>query len=709
MFALFCTLAHLFLFSFLFFFFLNRCSWLVFKSLARYKYLWSFPFRFFLFLFFTSFSFDSPSFFFLSPSCSVSLTLTRSLSALHFSSLLSAPMASLLDDVPDDSFVCPITCQVMEYPFSTATGHCYEHCAIEAWLKVNNTDPKTNQRLQNKSLIPNHGLRAAIESWFKEDFESRKHLHNAEARRPPPAAYQVHVDGLDQVIRYTGKRGGSSGKKKAEVSLPSSFVAYGHSYTFSSSSSSSSHGNEGSSENRQRPFVEIKCDQGPAVRMPNSCVFATPDGLTFYDPKEYLDARVLPGTDAATSCKFGNKCNRKNCRDAHPFVCQEGVECPAKARGCKFFHPSSADSGVTPVTPSRIACRYATTCTTNNCLFAHPKGRMTIPRVKAQLFTTHSHTLEELATPVPLKMDLLNDATTCFQMQGEYLCSFQPYPGAWARRHFKVVSVYRFEKGSKSYQHVGDYSLNHHYCNSAVVGGRYMVFSFWPYEEEAMRTIWGCLRVTRSIEKELRTKEKTCRELESQLEAQDKELRALDASFEQLEIQLETKSAQLQQAQRQANAAWKETRRARLEAKAARRETNSARFDAATARQEANSARQEAAIARRAAIESESKWRGVQQRLEREQNERFRVRDPIHIYALQEGKSGFHMNDWHLVLDYHKGAHGIQLGEPRPDGTQQVNFVVNSDVLQFDLVVPRDVTSLKVTLPLSPPVLCPDF
>ena len=444
--------------------------------------------------------------------------------------------------------------------------------------------------------------------------------------------------------------------------------------------------------------------------MPDQRVFATPGGLAFYDPKEYLDARVLPGTDIATACKFSASCTRDDCRSAHPFVCQYGVQCRVKERGCKFFHPS--DDSAEPVSSNRKLCKYGVACTTPKCFFAHPKGRLTVPRVRARVFATHSHTLEELATPVPLLFDL-QDTATVFQMQGEFLCGFQPYPGTWAKLHFKAVSVYRFNATLNTYHLVGNYSLDGHYCNSAAAAGRYMVFSFWPYEEEAMRTIWGCLKITRSLEKELKAKDKTYREM---LEAKDEELKELEMALDQAQVQ--------------ANAAWRETRKARLEVKAARKETSAARHDAATARQDASnarqdasfarqdasnarqdasSARQEAAITRREKMESDNRWREMQQQQERERNERLRNRDPIHIYALQECKSGFQAEDWRLVLDYHKGAHDIQLGEARSDGTQQVNFVVHSDVLQFDLVVPRDITSIKIKLPLSPPVLCPDF
>lgn len=49
-------------------------------------------------------------------------------------------------------------------------------------------------------------------------------------------------------------------------------------------------------------------------------------------------------------------------------------------------------------------------------------------------------------------------------------------------------------------------SLARHYCNSAVARGRYRVISFWACKEEAIRTLWECLRISRAMEKELRDK-----------------------------------------------------------------------------------------------------------------------------------------------------------------------------------------------------------
>ena len=70
-------------------------------------------------------------------------------------------------------FICPITTELMEDPVVTADGHTYERRAIEMWLENNNTSPKTNRRLVDKTLRPNISLRNAIES-FKQLMDKLK-------------------------------------------------------------------------------------------------------------------------------------------------------------------------------------------------------------------------------------------------------------------------------------------------------------------------------------------------------------------------------------------------------------------------------------------------------------------------------------------------------------------------------------------------------
>lgn len=64
-----------------------------------------------------------------------------------------------------DAFLCPITQDVMLDPVITADGHCYERKSISNWFRSHNTSPLTNQKLANKTLIPNHALRNAVHEY----------------------------------------------------------------------------------------------------------------------------------------------------------------------------------------------------------------------------------------------------------------------------------------------------------------------------------------------------------------------------------------------------------------------------------------------------------------------------------------------------------------------------------------------------------------
>lgn len=66
-----------------------------------------------------------------------------------------------------DAFVCPITREYMKDPVICLDGHTYERDAIEEWLKSHSRSPKTNQPLASLRLIPNHALRASIETILK--------------------------------------------------------------------------------------------------------------------------------------------------------------------------------------------------------------------------------------------------------------------------------------------------------------------------------------------------------------------------------------------------------------------------------------------------------------------------------------------------------------------------------------------------------------
>jgi len=65
---------------------------------------------------------------------------------------------------PEPELVCPITHTIMKDPvILVATGQSYEKTAIEEWLKKHDTDPLTNQKLKDKTIVPNFALKSMCE------------------------------------------------------------------------------------------------------------------------------------------------------------------------------------------------------------------------------------------------------------------------------------------------------------------------------------------------------------------------------------------------------------------------------------------------------------------------------------------------------------------------------------------------------------------
>jgi len=63
------------------------------------------------------------------------------------------------------SFLCPITGEIMADPVSTTDGFSYEREAISEWFVGHNTSPLTGAPLDKSTLVPNHTLRAAIQEY----------------------------------------------------------------------------------------------------------------------------------------------------------------------------------------------------------------------------------------------------------------------------------------------------------------------------------------------------------------------------------------------------------------------------------------------------------------------------------------------------------------------------------------------------------------
>ena len=467
------------------------------------------------------------------------------------------------------------------------------------------------------------------------------------------------------------------------------------------------------------------CDEfSTTCAAPAPSIFATERGVVFYDPHEMHEVMVVDRS-GLKPCSFGNRCTKKKCPDGHKFPCLHGVECRTKDT-CKFLHPLK-DSVVPlgPKYPLNMDCKYGTSCTNSKCHFAHSKGRLKVARERNDLEYTHAPDLEPLDKVIGLGLAPPSGATM-FSFQGEFVFFFTPYPGPWAKEYFEKVDVFRYDAGKQKHISVGTWSLEGHYVNAATAQGKVMVISYWPYNDEANRAIWEGTRRERSLGKVIKKQDAKIKTQKSTIKKQSARIQSLDGKVGRLKstnskLYKTVKSQQrvmgglraaLKSQRRQKAEALRKKRAAYVRMRAERKAASLARQRAREERQAAYFARQRAREARRNAWQARRAER-VQRaaaRARRRRSERWRMLDPIHIYVADG--SGAARSDWKLVLDYHKGAHDLELGPAHHDGTPRTLFITeNENRFEFDLSVleaRRDLGSLG-RLPIVPERLCDGF
>jgi hypothetical protein len=262
----------------------------------------------------------------------------------------------------------------------------------------------------------------------------------------------------------------------------------------------------------------------------------------------------------------------------------------------------------------------------------------------------------------------------------------------------------------------GHYELAGHYCNAAVGCGNYFALSWWPFEDEALRALWEAARDARARAK----MENAQAKVQSAQAARIVELERSVAEQERLSAQ---QKVELDQA-RHVQAALSD-RNSQLEQQVAR----VARQAQAAQKQLLHIQKQrewEAQAAQKQLLQNQKQreWKARQQKVQaweahkqqrdtRRQREltrkelarqqRWRLRDPIHLYCLLAAPSAppapgtlasASSGAWHLVLDYHKGAHALQLlpGSGDSDGDPsdgQLLVTENDTVFEFEVVVDR--------------------
>ena len=573
-----------------------------------------------------------------------------------------------LDPIPAD-FICPISREAMEYPYITAQGNSYEYGEIYRWLKEHNTDPKSGVTLKSKDLVPNNILRSQIIEWFETHKQHRKPACSVK----PPQREAEESSELSKILCYRGSKTVKGKKRNFKLPSPQSFPEYGQSYFFTKPA-----GKE----------LQVSCEGGESIAPPECSMFLTSQGVVFFDPTDIRDTKVIPGVDDSIEpCKFRNGCKNDNCEKSHPFVCSLGVTCPSLqgCSTCKFYHPDA--NSVVPQSdtyPQNQVCKFGAECSGKKCGFAHPLGRFAHKRETAKVMITHSHKLQKLECPIPLHLEI-PDAAKSFQFQGDFVFFFVPYPGTWALKHYEKVIVHRYDKESQVHKFIGEYSLENHYCNCVAGAGKYFLISFWPYEEEAVRTIWDCLKLARGMEKLHRNKEKGWK---AELDKKDQEIESLNEQIIVLRKQVSHAELQLAKAQKKLRQNQKREQMRQIQA------------------QQRKEQREAAARWKREQFQQEQKMRKEKWEKQRQMNERLRMRDPIHIYQLSSG-TGTQKSDWTLVVDYHKGAHDIQLDFDRKSECHSLEITENDNIFLFDLLLP-DLLSIP-NLPLVPETLCDGF
>jgi hypothetical protein len=645
------------------------------------------------------------------------------------------------NSAPPQAFLCPITQLLMEHPVTTANGNTFEYSAISRWLASHDTDPATNEVLPSKALSNALLVRSLIRDWAASNPDLAEDWRNDDAKEPPKdlsrseagsgVAARATSNGdltneasLGKVLSYKGTSARPTNAQR-RATRPPAVVSNVSKRTYEFGRTADGQVQVRLASTAGAPATEWMLMPDPRA----TTLFETPQGLVFFDPEELHEVRtaidvVAEGT--RKPCKFQGNCTNNSCKYSHPFACRFGVKCRNRLNGeCKFLHPDP--SSVVPLGdeyPLNQECKYSTACTNKGCHFAHPCGRLSrsAPRVQKLLYATHNPDLSPIVNgPVALDLGPAPAAATHFSFQGEFVFFYTPYPGAWAKEHFRTTTVHRFDRKSRRYQKVGDYALDGHYCNAAVGSHQYFLLSWWPYEDEAMRAHWEAERQLRAQGKSLRSAKREVADLRQKARDKDKALASRNKAISNLTEQVKRKNGQIVRERKASAQAQRAAKEKHQQAQKAMQQRNAwlqaavRRKDAHIMLQKEKAQRQQAEWESRRALrrQREEAWSQQRRAAARNRNERFRLLDPIHVYALAGGKSGTKKSDWHLVLDYHKGAHRLELSAPFPTDTrerkaQRLKVTEGDAVFEFDLVVPEDLAALG-QLPIVPGRLCEGF
>mmetsp|Transcript_86502 Transcript_86502/g.253188 ORF Transcript_86502/g.253188 Transcript_86502/m.253188 type:complete len:383 (+) Transcript_86502:99-1247(+) len=118
-------------------------------------------------------------------------------------------------------------------------------------------------------------------------------------------------------------------------------------------------------------------DDGVPHRLPPG-FGAIPEDLVEERARQREEERVLR-LKATQPCRFGRRCKRRDCPNAHTEgrdidttlnPCAFGRRC--KRKGCFYDHP---EGRVIDDDPTKGMCKYGARCSRPDCLYDHPEGR----------------------------------------------------------------------------------------------------------------------------------------------------------------------------------------------------------------------------------------------------------------------------------------------------------------------------------------------
>merc|ERR1719190_7276 len=122
---------------------------------------------------------------------------------------------------------------------------------------------------------------------------------------------------------------------------------------------------------------DVESDDGVPHRLPPG-FGAIPEDIVEERARQREEERVLR-LKAPQPCRFGRRCKRRDCPNAHPEgrdidtslnPCAFGLRC--KRKGCFYDHP---EGRLIDDKPEKGMCKFGVRCSRPDCLYDHPEGR----------------------------------------------------------------------------------------------------------------------------------------------------------------------------------------------------------------------------------------------------------------------------------------------------------------------------------------------